>query len=109
MKKYCFDTSGISNPLETMPEDIYDSMWAAIKVVISTGCIAVTKEIYDEMTHIPGSIGDCIKSNEAQMVLRLERRTEIGSRMSNVPRISKFRSEPSYQNTTETLEDCLLE
>ncbi|MGH8783422.1 hypothetical protein [Paraburkholderia sp.] len=54
-----------------MPEDIYDSMWTTVKFVISTGSIAVTKEIYDEMTHIPGQIGDCIKSNEAQMVIEV--------------------------------------
>jgi hypothetical protein len=71
MKKYCFDTSGISNPLEMMPEDIYDSMWAKVTDVIITGCIAVTKEIYDEMKHIPGQIGACIKSNEAQMLLEV--------------------------------------
>jgi len=71
MKKYCFDMSGISNPLEAMPEDIHRSMWAKIKAIFASGQIAVTKEIYDEMTHIPGSVGDCIRDNEQKLVLEV--------------------------------------
>lgn len=71
MKKYCFDMSGISNPLEVMPEDIHRSMWAEIKAIFASGQIAVTKEIYDEMIHIPGSVGDCIRDNEQNLVLEV--------------------------------------
>lgn len=71
MKKYCFDTSGISNPLESMPEDIHESMWQRIVPIVESGCIAVTSEIYAEMINIPGSIGQCIKSNKLKMVLEV--------------------------------------
>jgi hypothetical protein len=71
MKKHCFDTSGISNPLETMPEDIHESAWTKIKEKISSGEIAVTREIYDEMTHIVGTVGRCIKDSEAELLLEV--------------------------------------
>lgn len=71
MKKYCVDTSGISNPLETTPEDIHQSAWVRIKECISNGDLAVTKEIYDEMIHIGGSVGECIKASAAQLVLEI--------------------------------------
>jgi len=71
MKKYCFDTSGISNPLETMPEDIHESAWTKIKECIGSGIIAVNVEIYDELTHITGTVGQCIKDNEAALVLEI--------------------------------------
>jgi Domain of unknown function (DUF4411) len=71
MKKYCFDTSGISNPLETMPEDIYDSVWIKVKEIVSLGHIAVTKEIHDEMCHIPGSVGQHIKENKSVMIMEV--------------------------------------
>lgn len=71
MKKYCFDTSGISNPLESMPEDIHESAWTKIKGCIEGGMFAVTKEIYDEMTHITGTVGECIRASEAALVLEI--------------------------------------
>lgn len=71
MKKHCFDTSGISNPLETMPEDIHESAWTKIKEKISSGEMAVTREIYDEMTHIVGTVGQCIKDSEAELLLEV--------------------------------------
>ncbi len=41
MKKYAFDTSGISNPLESMPEDIHESMWKNFKEkILPSGIIA---------------------------------------------------------------------
>jgi hypothetical protein len=71
MKKYCFDTSGLSNPLEAMPEDIHESQWKKIKQCITDGMFAVTPEIYDEMTHIMGTVGECIRANEAALVLEI--------------------------------------
>ena len=62
-KAYCLDTSGLSNPLESMPEDIHAILWSQISTVILAKRIAVNKEIYDELTHLPGAIGECIKSN----------------------------------------------
>jgi hypothetical protein len=71
MKKYCFDTSGISNPLESMPEDIHESAWAKIKGCIEGGMFAVTTEIYDEMIHITGTVGECIRANGGTLVLEI--------------------------------------
>lgn len=72
MKNYCFDTSGISNPVENLPDDIYMPIWLGVIGVIEAGAIAVTTEIYDEMSgSIHGLVGDCIGSNKANMVLEI--------------------------------------
>jgi hypothetical protein len=71
MKKYCFDTSGISNPLEAMPEDIHKTMWRKVTEIIKRGEIAVTKEIHDEMVLIPGNVGSIIRLREDALVLEV--------------------------------------
>ncbi len=72
MKKYCFDTSGISNPVENMPDDIYGQIWRRVIVVIEAGEIAVTTEIYEEMQgSIQGMVGECIHRNRSSMVLEI--------------------------------------
>ena len=71
MKEYCFDMSGISNPLETMPADIHTSFWNLVSDYLVSGKVAVTKEIYDEMVHIPGPVGDVIRNNEVSMLLEV--------------------------------------
>jgi Domain of unknown function (DUF4411) len=72
MKRYVFDTSGISNPLEAMPEDIHESMWKGFKTkCLESGIIAVTEEIYGEMLHIPGSVGQCIKDNKDELLMEV--------------------------------------
>ncbi len=72
MKRYCFDTSGISNPLESMPEDIHESMWSGFKTkCLESGIIAVTQEIYSEMEHITGSVGQCIKDNKDNLLMEI--------------------------------------
>ncbi len=71
MKKYCFDTSGISNPLETMPEDIHKSMWSGFPDRIEAGIVAATTEIHGEMCHIPGTVGACLITNKASVVLEV--------------------------------------
>lgn len=53
-----------------MPADIYVSLWTQIQARISRGDLACTAEIYDELTHLGGAVGDCIRDNEAN--LRLE-------------------------------------
>ena len=70
-KKYCLDTSGISNPLESMPEDIHAVLWSKISKVISAGKIAVNTEIFDELSHINGLIGDCIKANCHNLLIEI--------------------------------------
>lgn len=71
MKRYCFDTSGISNPLETMPDDIHESIWLKFNILIKEGHLAVTEEIYEEMTHIQGIVGSTIVKHKQQMVLEV--------------------------------------
>lgn len=71
MKRYCFDTSAISNPLEFLPEDIHGWLWVRVCETIESGVIAVTTEIYEEMTHIPGMVGECIKANRNNLLLEV--------------------------------------
>jgi hypothetical protein len=75
VKKYCVDTSGLSNALENMPEDIHVTLWKRIADVIMAGDMAVTAEIYDELTHLPGSIGECIQANQSALVLEVGQST----------------------------------
>jgi len=70
-RRYCLDTSGLSNPLEFMPEDIHPHLWSRISNEITNGTFAVTKEIYNELVHLSGQIGTCIQTNEASMVLEI--------------------------------------
>ena len=71
MKKYCFDTSGLSNPYVDMPDDIYTGLWQGVMAVVSSGIVAVTAEIYEEMAHIQGDLGACIQNNKAQLQLEV--------------------------------------
>src|SRR6266481_1705209 len=72
MKAYCLDTSGVSTPLEFMPEDIHSSIWSAVADLVTAGKFAVTAEIYEELCHLPGALGDCIKANEENLQLEIE-------------------------------------
>ena len=72
MKAYCLDMSGLSTPLEFMPEDIHPSIWAGVAELIASGKFAVTVEIYEELGHLPGPIGECIKANEENLQLEIE-------------------------------------
>lgn len=72
MKRYCFDTSGISNPAETLPDDLFEPIWRGVMGVIEEGAIAVTTEIYDEMHgSIRGLVGECIDANRAKLLLEI--------------------------------------
>jgi len=69
--KYCFDTSGFTNPLQTMPEDIYVTMWKCIQAYICDKKVVVTNEIYGEMELIDGDLGLCIKNNKKSLLLEV--------------------------------------
>ena len=71
MKKYCIDTSGLSNPLESMPSDIYVGLWSQITLRITAGNLACTSEIYEELTHLDCTIGQCINDNECNLKLAI--------------------------------------
>jgi hypothetical protein len=72
-KRYCLDTSGLSNPLDSMPENIpiYQPIWAHVKAKIESGVFAVNKEIYDELCLLPGQIGACLQNNEDNLLLEV--------------------------------------
>lgn len=72
MKKYCLDTSGLSNPLEFMPEDIHPTIWAKIAELVAAGTFASTVEIYEELKHLPGPIGECLKDNATSVQMEIE-------------------------------------
>ena len=87
MPRYCFDTSGLSHPHETMPEDIHDSMWNSIKRFIADGNIAVNTEIFDEMVHIDGGLGDFIASTKATIVLEVGGQWDWNSYLGHTTRM----------------------
>jgi hypothetical protein len=70
MRRYCLDTSGLSNPIQSMPEDIYVSLWAQLCQRIAAGYFATTPEVYLELINIPGNVGQCLLENES--VIKLE-------------------------------------
>lgn len=71
MKRYCIDTSGLSNPWVDLPVDIHETLWTRVLAFIETGALAVTTEVYEEMLHIPGALGECIKDNKNKLVLEI--------------------------------------
>lgn len=44
-------------------------MWPDL---VTAGKFAVTAEIYDELCHLPGPFGECIKANESNLQLEIE-------------------------------------
>lgn len=79
-KRYCMDTSAISNPIQSMPEDIHKTLWEeCIPRLIKSGCLAMTTEIYDELVKLEGKVqkeiiskvGQIIKSNKNELVLEV--------------------------------------
>ncbi len=68
-KEYCIDTSGISNPLETMPIDIHETLWSKVTDLLVSGRVSITQEVYDEMVLIPGDVGEAIKKHSDELIL----------------------------------------
>lgn len=54
-----------------MPEDIYGGLWAQVRARIVAGEFAVTTEIFSELEHIQGAIGDCLRDNHLNLVLEV--------------------------------------
>jgi len=99
MKKYVFDTSGLSNPLEVMPEDIHITLWGKVMAVFSTGHICVNTEIFEEMVLIEGDVGSQLKEIESDIKLEIgegdwdwERYIEVFNQMksAHVDYISEY-------------------
>lgn len=55
-----------------MPEDIHETMWAKVAGLVASGAFAVTVEIYEELKHLSGSIGGCIKENDDALQMEIE-------------------------------------
>jgi hypothetical protein len=72
VKEYCLDMSGLSTPLEHMPEDIHTVLWTEVAKLVESGKFAVTTEIYEELENLPGQIGECIKGNRQNLQLEIE-------------------------------------
>ena len=60
--KYCLDTSGFSNPLMEMPEDIHMTLWRNVLASIQAEIYCWNVEINDEMTLIQGTVGDALNN-----------------------------------------------
>jgi hypothetical protein len=71
MPKYCLDMSGLSNPAQHMPQDIHASLWRQVEGLIVSGIFGTTAEVYEELTHIPPPVGECIAANEAALVFEV--------------------------------------
>lgn len=63
--------SGFSNPIQGMPEDIYVSLWTQLCDLVKAGIFASTAEVFEELTHIPGDVGQCIVDHEAEIKLEV--------------------------------------
>lgn len=59
--RYCLDTSGLSNPVMELPDDIYITLWRKIETVIKDHVFCWNKEIDQELEGIPGSVGGWLK------------------------------------------------
>lgn len=55
-----------------MPEDIHSSLWSQVAKLVDGGKFAVTTEIYEELIHLPGTIGDCIRNNKENLQFEIE-------------------------------------
>lgn len=71
MKKYIFDTSGLTNPLEVMPEDIHITLWDKVMTIFGSGQVFVNTEIFDEMVLIEGDVGSKLKNMESDIKLEI--------------------------------------
>lgn len=60
--KYCLDTSGLSNPLMEMPEDIHKTLWPSVVSKIYANIFCWNVEIATEMSSIQGTVGAALKN-----------------------------------------------
>lgn len=70
-KRYCFDTSAFSTPLEQMPVEIHRRFWANVVSFLELGEFAMTEEVFDEAAVIKAPIGSTIASVKRDVIYRL--------------------------------------
>ena len=51
--------------------------------------VAVTQEIYDEMEHLPGSVGQCIKDNKNSLLLEVGEDWDWGSYIDHLNKMQE--------------------
>ena len=71
MKKYCFDNSAFSTPLQLTPPDVFSRLWQNVREFISSNQIAVTTEVLDEMLLLPGELGEFIGEQKEKLLLEI--------------------------------------
>ena len=54
-----------------LSDEVFASVWDQVIERFCGGVIGVTKEIYDEMLHIPGRLGECVKQNKGNLLMEL--------------------------------------
>jgi hypothetical protein len=74
-----------------MPDDIHESMWKNVAEFFTSGVVAVTAEIYEEMCHITGIMGDCIRANEDLLVYEIEDPTWDWQRYVEISRVLQLK------------------
>lgn len=57
-----------------MPEDVvlFRPIWDCVIATIESGKIGVTAEIYKEMCHITGDVGECIRASKDKLVMEVD-------------------------------------
>jgi len=60
--RYCLDTSGFSNPLMEMPEDIHKTLWPGVIAKVQTEIFCWNFEIGKEMQSIQGKVGEALSN-----------------------------------------------
>lgn len=92
-----------------MPEDIHTVLWGRVAKEVEAGKFAVTTEIYEELVHLPGSIGICIKNNKDKMQLEIKKGTwDWQAYLGHVERMRKtYKSVISEYNGNRKNTVCL--
>lgn len=74
MKRYCLDTSGFSTPHIQLPEEVslYRPIWDCVIATIESGVIGVTAEVYEELCHITGDVGECIRASKSKLLMEVD-------------------------------------
>lgn len=57
-----------------LPEDVplYRPIWQCVIRAIEAGKIGVTAEIYKEMCHITGDVGECIRASKDRLLMEVD-------------------------------------